>query len=399
MPRRLLEALLAALATAFVMRRNSGSQPPSQIRPATPPLRSQPLTYAQLRHLVIATVLLILGIWLFFWLASRAGEVLTLLVISGILSVALRPTVDRLDERGLPPLDRGMPRALAIFVIYFVLAGLTVGMLLIVVPQLVREFQGFISRVPEYLEQIEGMLLSLQQYPFVSELDIMEGELVNQLLGGLSQAVAVLQFAVNAATTVLSASVILVLTFLMLMEAEAIHNHAISLLPISEQPRARQMSARMGTKIAGWLRGIVLLSLFIGITTGIAMWALGMPYPLLLALAAGMFEFLPMVGAYLGAAPAVALALFQPTWVLVAVIVFFFLIQQIENNVLAPMIMGHEVEMPPLLVIVAILIGAALMGIVGALLAVPVTAIVQVVWTDLVVQEIRKRQRATQGDE
>jgi predicted PurR-regulated permease PerM len=185
-----------------------------------------------------------------------------------------------------------------------------------------------------------------------------------------------------------------VLTFFVLMDAEALHQHLISLLPPSERPRAQAMSAKMGRKIEGWLKGILLLSLFIGVIASIGMWVLGMPYPLLLGLAAGIFELVPMVGAYLGAAPAVFVALFQPTWKLIAVIVFYIVVQQVENNVLVPKVMGQNVEMPPLLAIVALLTGAALMGILGAMLAVPVAAILQVLWIDLVVPEIRSRHEA-----
>jgi predicted PurR-regulated permease PerM len=394
MPRRLLQVLLAAAVAALLARRAPERRPPMRLADDTNGSTGKAVTYAELRHLVVATVSLVLALWLLLWLASRASEVLTLFVISGVLSVALRPTVDRLSGESIPLLKRKIPRAMAILLIYLGLLLFIVGILLVVIPQLVQEFQRFLLRAPDYVARIEEMLAGLRQYPFIPEVGALEGQLLTQLAGGVSQAMGVLLFAVDVATTLLSAGVILVLTFFLLMEAEALHNHVISLLPVAEQDRARRMSARMGAKIAGWLRGIVLLSVFIGVSTSIAMWALGMPYPLLLGLAAGIFEFLPMVGAYLGAAPAVLLALFQPTWVLVAVIVYFVVIQQIENNILAPTIMEHEVEMPPLLVIVALLLGAGLMGIVGALLAVPVGAVAQVVWNDLVVPEIRRRQRS-----
>lgn len=151
------------------------------------------------------------------------------------------------------------------------------------------------------------------------------------------------------------------------------------------------MTDEMGRKVEGWLKGVFLLSTFIGIGTAVGMWALGMPYPLILGLLAGLFELVPLVGAYLGAAPAVIVALFQPPWKLLAVVAFFILLQQLENNILAPTVMGREAEIPPLLAIVALLLGAALFGIIGALLALPMVAVLQVLWLRLVVPEIRGR--------
>jgi predicted PurR-regulated permease PerM len=107
---------------------------------------------------------------------------------------------------------------------------------------------------------------------------------------------------------------------------------------------------------------------------------------------AGLFELVPMVGATLGAIPAVLVALFQGPTQLVLVIAFVFVLQQIENNLLVPAVMGSQLEISPLLTIIALLIGGALMGIIGALLAVPVAAVLQVVWLDVVVPWIKGRQ-------
>ena len=128
------------------------------------------------------------------------------------------------------------------------------------------------------------------------------------------------------------------------------------------------------------------------------MWALGMPYPLLLGVTAGVAELVPLAGPYLASAPGIVLALFQPTWKLIAVLVFFVALQMAENHILAPTIMGREVEIPPLLVILALLIGASLLGILGAVLALPVAAVIQVLWVDLVVPEIKRRYREANSE-
>jgi len=120
------------------------------------------------------------------------------------------------------------------------------------------------------------------------------------------------------------------------------------------------------------------------VAAGLGTWILGLPYPFLLGLAAGITELIPMVGPVLGAVPAVLVALFLPTWRLLAVIVLFTLIQQAENHLLVPRVMKQAVGLSPLLTIVAIMIGAKLMGILGALLAVPIAAALQVIVGEIV---------------
>lgn len=348
------------------------------------------LSYTDLRRLVVFAVFLVLAIWFILWLSVRIQEVLRLLAVSILLATALRPTVDQLSHYPLPLLRRPMRRPIAILLIYLTLALIVAGAAALVIPPLVAEGRRFIANAPRYVEGIERMLEGLRVYPFVPDVGNIFRELLGEVVNNVPQAMGILFFAINTLTGVLSIGVVLVLTFFLIMDADPIYNHFIILLQPDQRGRAREMTAKMGHRIEGWLKGAVLLSFSIGIPTGLVMWLIGMPYPLLLGVVAGFFEFIPMVGAYLGAAPAVLLALLQPTWMLVAVIAFFVVLQLTENNVLAPSIMGSAVEVPPLLVIVALLIGASLMGVLGALLAVPSAAVLHVLWTDLVVREIKR---------
>ncbi len=384
---RFLQITMASIVTVAILARLLP-------RPGAAPVRTggEAISYHQLRHLLMVTVFLVLGLWLAFWFIAQTREVLTLLAISSILAVALRPTVDRMSAAMIPMIHGRMRRALAIFILYLLLLSIATGIGVLVVPQLLSETQKLAAAVPGYVAALDSALRNLQGYPYLPDLAALQGELISQLLGSVSQAINVLLFAVNLVGGFLSVGLVLVLTFFLILDADAIYEHFTSLLPPSHQDRARALTAEMGRKIEGWLKGTLMLSTFIGTSTALAMWLLDMPYPLLLGLAAGLFEVLPIVGAYLGAAPAVILALFQPVWKLAAVVVFFFIVQQVENNVLAPTVMGREVRMPPLLVILALFFGASLMGILGALLAVPVVAVLQVLWTDLVVPEMRQRQ-------
>jgi predicted PurR-regulated permease PerM len=133
-------------------------------------------------------------------------------------------------------------------------------------------------------------------------------------------------------------------------------------------------------KLGGWVRGQLLVMLAIGVMAGVGYFALGLPNPILLGVAAGLFEIIPMIGPFLAFAPAVlvALAVIDPSRA-VAVMVYALVIQQIESNVLVPRVLGRTVGVSPLTVLLGILVGAALAGLPGAFLAVPLAGALQVV--------------------
>ncbi|MGE5619007.1 MAG: AI-2E family transporter [Sphingomonadaceae bacterium] len=380
-------ALVWVVSLAVAVRLARPSVPP----PAAEAGRPQAISYGQVRHLALSLAFLVAGLWLLYRFAAETAQVLTLLSVSLVLAIALRPTVERLHAVRLPVVNRGIPRPMAILLIYLLLASVAVGIGILVIPNVISELQSLVFSFPMLVGYVDRAVQDLQQYPFVPDLSGIPERLLSQLIGGLSQALNLLVFAVNVITSFLSSVLVLVVTFFLIMDAEDLHSHMISLVPPDRREQARRMTARMGNKIEGWLKGTLLLSAFIGAGTALGMWALGMPYPLLLGLVAGLFELVPMVGAYLGAAPAVIIALFEPTWRLIAVVVFFVALQQLENNVLAPTVMSKQVELSPLLTIVALVLGAAVKGLIGALLAIPVAAILNVLWTDLVVPEIKKR--------
>ena len=364
--------------------------------PAPEPKRPEPsgLSYSQIRHLIVGGVFLVFGIWLVLWFADQTRQVLTLLIVSILLAMALRPTVDRISALRIPLIHRTVPRALAIFLIYLFVALLAAGVGFAVVPTLISEFQNLLANLPNYAKAINDALQGLKDFPFLSAFGGIQSQVVSQLVSSISQAFNVVVFAVNVVTGILSIGIILVITFFLIYDADMIYNHFASLLSPAGEEKARAMTARMGRKVEGWLKGVILLAIILGGVTTAVMYGLGMPYPYLLGLAAGIFELVPIIGPYLGAAPAGAVALFtQPLWKFIAVIVYFFVIQQIENNILAPKIFGEQAELPPLLVILALLTGGAIYGIVGALVAVPVAGILEVLWTDLVVPAIRRRTR------
>jgi predicted PurR-regulated permease PerM len=177
---------------------------------------------------------------------------------------------------------------------------------------------------------------------------------------------------------------ILILAFYFLLDADRIVSTFLRLFSKTERPRVADACVRVTTKVSAWLGGQLLLAAIIGSTAAIALGLMGVPYFYVLALIAGLGEMIPIVGPILAAIPAIAVAFTVSPALALGVAVFFLVQQQFENHVLVPKVMERQVGVSAVTVIVALLIGGSLLGIVGAILAVPTAAVLQVLFEEMV---------------
>jgi predicted PurR-regulated permease PerM len=164
------------------------------------------------------------------------------------------------------------------------------------------------------------------------------------------------------------------------VEADDLRASFLELFAKRQRPRIEKATRAATVKISAWLNGQLLLGTIIGVTAAIGLWLMGIPYFYVLALIAGIGEMIPVVGPFIAAIPAVAVAATISWQKALMVAVFFLIQQQVENHVLVPKIMERQVGISAVMVIIALLVGGSLLGIVGAILAVPTAAIVQVVF-------------------
>jgi predicted PurR-regulated permease PerM len=176
---------------------------------------------------------------------------------------------------------------------------------------------------------------------------------------------------------------ILILTFYLLVDGDDIVKVFVRLFPAGERLRVEDACRRVTSKVSAWLGGQLLLAAIIGTSAAIGLWLLGVPYFYVLALIAALGEMIPVVGPVLSAIPALAVALAVSPTTALGVLLFFFAQQQFENHVLVPKVMERQVGVSAVIVIIALLIGGSLLGIVGAILAVPTAAILQVLFEEL----------------
>jgi predicted PurR-regulated permease PerM len=332
----------------------------------------------------VVTVLVLVSIaWAVVWVIRQTTEILVLLLVSAILASGFAPPVEWIERWRLP---RGVrfSRGAAILVVYLGLFA-AVGVILsaILVPA-ANEGRAFVQRLPQELSTVQHWVADLEaRYPWLPNFSTAISEVPRQLMNlsryGASAATVAFSF-LGGITSMIT---VLVFTFYMLLEHATIKEAFLSLLPPAERPRGALVLARIGTKFGGWFRGQFLLSFTIAVTVSIALLAIGMPYPFLLGIIAGLGELVPMVGLWIGATVAVLVGLSQPAWRLVATIAFYVVIMNIEPHYLVPRIMSRAVGLSPLFTIIALLAGIKLLGIVGGLLAVPAAAALQVIVAEI----------------
>ena len=310
------------------------------------------------------------------WTLYLIRDTLLLVYVAVLIAIGLSPLVDAIERHRLAIRMR-LPRWAAILALYllFVAAVISVGAL--VLPPLISQARDLWAAAPELLHRAQLWLI--QRGLLGREFTVVEA--VQQAPGGGSDAVGTVLGAVwGIVGGVFGVVTILIVAFYMMVDSANIVRTFVRAFPRSERTRVSDACSDVSTKVSAWLAGQLFLGLIIGATAAIGLGLMGVPYFYVLALIAGVGELIPIVGPLLSAIPAVAVAFSVSPTLALGVTVFFVLQQQFENHLLVPRIMSRQVGVSPIVVIIALLIGGSLLGIIGAILAVPTAAILHVVY-------------------
>jgi len=273
---------------------------------------------------------------------------------------------------------RKLPRWVAIFLLYVGLFLAAAGALSIMLPPLIGQFQQLYANLPQLLDQWQELLKSWKipstQWSWSAIVKSLPspGVAMSGIVGALQSVVGV----VGAIVTVF------VLPYYLLIEGDALQKTFLKLFHPDHRPQVARITGAVTVKVGAWLGGQLLLALIIGATAAFGLWAMGVPYFWVLALLAAIGELIPVVGPILASIPAILVGFTVSTPTGITVAAYFALQQFIENNFLVPRIMERQVGLSAVAVIIALLIGTELLGVVGALLAVPSAAIVQVLFQE-----------------
>lgn len=327
---------------------------------------------------------------LVMWAMYIVRDVLLLIYISGILAIGFSPLVRAIEHQTLVPVGtRRLPRWLAILVVYLSMVGVLTLLALMVVPPLVAQARALVQELPSLLERAQSILIEygVLNSPITLEDAVRSAPMPGDAVGTITTAVTGVVSGVAGFVT------ILILTFYLLIESASLSEGLARLFPRAERPRVRDVSRQISDKVSAWMSGQLILASTIGLSAAIGLYVLGVPYFYVLAFIAAIGELIPVVGPIFAAVPGVLVAFTVSPRTGIFVLIFFLVQQQVENHLLVPKVMERQVGVSAVTVIVALLIGGSLLGIVGALLAVPSAAIVQVVIQELL--DERDRMEAT----
>ena len=334
------------------------------------------------KSLILWTIWMTALTGVILWCAYLVRDVLLLLYIAGLLAVGFSPMVRLIERQKLLPIGtRRFPRWLAILVLYLFILGTLTGIAFMVLPPLVDQAQQLWAARYDYFDRAQNFLISkglLREHltfrEAVERTPVGEG---TQAFGTVFKGV------IGVLGGLFGLLTIIIITFYLLVESSRLHETFLRLFPASRRRRVDIASRDITVKVSAWLGGQLLLAAIIGITSAIGLWLLGIPYFYVLALISAVGEMIPVVGPILSAIPAVAVAATVSPQKILFVIVFFIIQQQFENHVLVPKVMERQVGVSAVTVIIALLIGGKLLGILGAILAVPTAAILLVVLNEL----------------
>jgi predicted PurR-regulated permease PerM len=332
--------------------------------PSTPPDRPRPAVLFRWGALVgLGAATTVIGLYAVYTVRA----ILVRILIALFIAVSLDPAVRALTRRGVR-------RGVAVTLIFALAFALAAGFLLSVIPPLVTQFRNLVDDLPDYLSRLQARSAQFRElddrYNISDQLQGMIGTLPSRLGTGL------LGFTGRVFGAVFNSLTVLVFTVYFMADMPRIRAGVVRLFPVDRRPRARRVLDLVVDKVGGYMIGNIIISIIAGVASFIALAVLGVPFQVPLAFVVAICDLIPMIGATLGAVIVVTVALFTtdlwPTAVLVAA--FFVAYQQLENYLIAPRVLRTTVELGAAAVLIAGLVGATVLGLVGALMAIPVAA-------------------------
>ncbi len=301
---------------------------------------------------IIFTIALIAGAWVLF----QIRDIVYLLIISFLLMTALRPLVEGLIRFRIP-------RVMAIFAVYCIVFGFIGLSIASAIPVLVTQVTRFLVELPSFVTRV---------MPYW-DIDV---RAFTQQIAPIGE--NVIRVTVGIFTNIVTTLTVLVFTFYFLLERKNIRKFLFETLGEERGNDILSFLRVIELRLGAWVRGQLLLMVAIGVFTYIGLTILHVEFALPLAVIAGILEIVPMIGPIISAIPAVLVAITVSPFLALSVAALYFIVQQVENHLVVPVVMKKSVGLSPLITIIALMVGAKLAGAIGAVLAVPVVLVLQV---------------------
>lgn len=333
----------------------------------------------------------ILGYWAYSYLVYPVRAIFPPLIVATIVVYLLNPLVTRLERRGI---RRGWG-TLLVYVVFFIGVGLLMRWL---TPIISAQVAAFVRSVPSLVSRAGTEVQALADR---ANLTLRVEDLVNQIQANQDQAFRFLGRIASFTGGVIHAAVVVVLgpilAFYLLVDLPKLRRGVIAAIPANRRDEVLSVSHKLAVSVGGFFRGQLLVALFVGLASMLALWLVGLPYWALVGVICGIFNLVPMIGPYIGGIPALFIAFttpangggpfdFAPGWPLaIASAVALFAVQQIDNHIISPNVVARTVKLHPVTVMLSLLAGGTLLGLWGMVFAVPAVAAVKIVgvhWWD-----------------
>lgn len=325
-------------------------------------------------------VALFLGVWAVHYLSAA----LTLIFIAFFLAIALNPPVSFIASK-LPSGSRGTATALSYLVVLSIL-GL---ILYATIPPLVSQSQLFIDNIPEYIEDARTgdsfIADTVRRFELEERLQELQDNLSPDKLttaGG-----PIFDFFQTLSSSLVAVLTVLVMTFFMLIEGPAWMKRFWEIQPKEHRQHRQNLVKKMYQVVTGYVNGQLLIAFIASMSalvmmTILKLFDINIPFIIPMAFVIGVFGLIPLIGATLGAVLVVIVSLFESVGAAVIMAIFFLVYQQIENNAIQPIIQSRSVELSPLTIFIAAIVGVSLAGLLGAIIAIPVAAWIRIILVD-----------------
>ena len=326
--------------------------------------------------------LLLLGYIIFRYALYPVRIIFPPLVVALVLVYVLNPLVSRLQERGIS-------RLLAALITYVVFLSLIVVGLLYLIPVLADQVRGFARTVPALIDRAQDSIRSLAARVGLN-LDtglVLNTENQRQVLNFLGRLLSLTRGLFHVALILILGPI---LAFYLLVDLPKIRRGLQAFIPARRRPEVESVLQDLGRALGGFFRGQLLVALFVGIASSLALYIVGLPYWALVGMIAGLFNLIPLVGPFIGAIPALFIAFtttttgegllrLEPGWPMaLGASVALLTVQQIDNHIMSPNIVARTVKLHPVTVMLGLLAGGTLLGVWGMLMAVPTIAAVKI---------------------
>jgi len=312
----------------------------------------------------------------------RVRGVLVLIFIAAVVAAGIAPAVHRIRMLGRFWFHRHIPRGVAVLLVYVPFLVIALLIATVVVPRLLAEAQTLGSQLPTLVET--NILRPIERYfPMV--------DLGYLMKGGSIPRSSLFLYVKSTATAIASFIAVLFMVAYMLVDAHRLRNMVLLFYPAEVRALRRRTLNRIAARMSSWLMAQLILSAIMGIAIFVSLLVLRIPFALPLAMVAMVGEIVPVIGPILGTTPALVMALLHSRWQFWSLLVIVLVLQKLENLFIAPRVMARRVSISPLAAFVAFMVGGTLLGIAGAITAVPIAAIVQVAYEEVFVERRERR--------